>query len=104
VSGNWRFPGAISLFDWRHCGSFYDEKKSTSERLSPAGEKLPSLFESGISQRYETADLRCWPKSKGANLPQSWRLTLQSQFSQGESMNECILKALTQPRVAKTLR
>ena len=31
-------------------------------------------------------------KSKGANLPQSWRPTLQSQFSQGESMNELILK------------
>ena len=30
-------------------------------------------------------------KSKGANLPQSWRPTLQSQFSQGESMNERML-------------
>lgn len=33
----------------------------------------------------------CLIKSKGANLPQSWRPTLQSQFSQGESMNERML-------------
>jgi hypothetical protein len=32
-------------------------------------------------------------KSKGANLPQSWRPTLQSQFSQGESMNERMLNS-----------
>jgi hypothetical protein len=44
------------------------------------------------------------PKSKGADLPQSRRPTLQSQFSQGESMNECILKILVRPWVAKILR
>jgi len=43
-------------------------------------------------------------RSKGAELPQIRRPTLQSQFSQGESMNELILKASLSTRVAETLR
>ena len=43
-------------------------------------------------------------KSKGADLPQSRRLTLQSQFSQGESMNEEILKSSRTARVAEILQ
>ena len=43
-------------------------------------------------------------KSKGADLPQSRRPTLQSQFSQGESMNERILNCSTARRVAEILR
>src|SRR5437660_12799898 len=43
-------------------------------------------------------------KSKGAELPQIRRPTLQSQFSQGESMNGLILNSSSGMRVAKTLR
>jgi len=53
----------------------------------------------GGNTRNETQTL---PKSKGADLPQSRRLTLQSQFSQGEWMAG-ILNLTRRRRVAKTL-
>jgi len=44
------------------------------------------------------------PKAKAPTSPKVDALTLQSQFSQGESMNERILNPSGKERVAKTLR
>jgi hypothetical protein len=43
-------------------------------------------------------------KAKAPTSPKVDALTLQSQFSQGESMNERILNSSGKERVAKTLR
>src|ERR1700737_3760233 len=73
-------------------------------RLSSENPKVQVAQTSVCVRRIASQTEVCATKSKGADLPQSRRLTLQSQFSQGESMNEEILNASRTARVAEILQ
>src|SRR2546430_2206006 len=101
-----------SLVDRLSSQSFWNAEKAIIFRKleSASGTNQNRLREGqlmpGSSRRNKTTRQRRWfrQKSKGADLPQSRRLTLQSQFSQGESMNEEILKSSRAARVAEILQ
>src|SRR6185436_15851068 len=91
--GYWRFPGTVrcnrhfSRLSWRNFG-----EQERDYRRKPI--KFKDVRVSAILVWVEPlmAGFSCCRKAEAPASPKAGASTLQSQFSQGESMNEQILK------------